>query len=93
VISVDTKKQELVGAFKNGGCRRMAQGKPEEVSAYDSPRPAEGKAIPHGAYDIARSRAAVNAGVTHETAEFAVESIRQWWRMDGRRPTPGRSGS
>ena len=85
VISVDTKKKELVGAFKNGGRRWMPKGKPEEVSVYDFPSQAEGKAIPYGAYDIARNRAVVNVGVTHETAEFAVESIRRWWRMDGRR--------
>jgi Rhodopirellula transposase DDE domain len=85
VISVDTKKKELVGAFQNGGRRWMPEGKPDEVSAYDFPSQAEGKAIPYGAYDIARNRAVVNVGVTHETAEFAVESIRRWWRMDGRR--------
>jgi hypothetical protein len=85
VISVDTKKKELVGAFKNGGRRWLPQGKPDEVSAYDFPSQAEGQAIPYGAYDIARNRAVVNVGVTHETAEFAVESIRRWWRMDGRR--------
>lgn len=85
VISVDTKKKELVGAFKNGGRRWLPQGKPEEVSVYDFPSQAQGKAIPYGAYDIARNRAVVNVGVTHETAEFAVESIRRWWRMDGRR--------
>ena len=85
VISVDTKKKELVGAFKNGGRRWMPQGTPDKVSAYDFPSQAEGKAIPYGAYDIARNRAVVNVGVTHETAEFAVESIRRWWRLDGRR--------
>lgn len=85
VISVDTKKKELVGAFKNGGRRWLPQGEPEEVSAYDFPSQAEGKAIPYGAYDIARNRAVVNVGVTHETAEFAVESIRRWWRLDGKR--------
>lgn len=85
VISVDTKKKELVGAFKNGGRRWMPQGTPDQVSAYDFPSQAEGKAIPYGAYDIARNRAVVNVGVTHETAEFAVESIRRWWRIDGRR--------
>ena len=85
VISVDTKKKELVGAFKNGGRRWMPQGKPDEVSVYDFPSQSEGKAIPYGAYDIARNRAVVNVGVTQETAEFAVESIRRWWRLDGRR--------
>jgi len=85
VISVDTKKKELVGAFRNAGRRWLPEGKPDEVSVYDFPSLAEGKAIPYGAYDIARNRAVVNVGVTHETAEFAVESIRRWWHMDGRR--------
>jgi hypothetical protein len=85
VISVDTKKKELVGDFKNGGRRWLPEGKADKVSAYDFPSLAKGKAIPYGAYDIARNRAVVNVGVTHETAEFAVESIRRWWRMDGRR--------
>jgi hypothetical protein len=85
VISVDTKKKELVGAFKNAGRKWMPRGKADEVSAYNFPSLAEGKAIPYGAYDSARNRAGVNVGVTHETAEFAVESIRRWWRMDGRK--------
>jgi Rhodopirellula transposase DDE domain len=85
VISVDTKKKELVGAFKDAGRRWMPPATADQVSAYDFPSQAEGKAIPYGAYDIARHRAVVNVGVTHETAEFAVESIRRWWRMDGRR--------
>ena len=63
----------------------MPQSQPEEVSVYDFPSMGKGKAIPYGAYDIARNRAVVNVGVTHETAEFAVESIWRWWRMDGRR--------
>jgi hypothetical protein len=92
VISVDTKKKELVGAFKNGGRRWIPQGQAEKVSAYDFPSTAKGKAIPYGAYDIARNRAVVNVGVTHETAEFAVESIRRWWRMDGRRHYQGAKG-
>jgi Rhodopirellula transposase DDE domain len=85
VISVDTKKKELVGAFKNGGRRWLPKGQPEEVTVHDFPDLGEGKAIPYGAYDIALNRAVVNVGVTHETAEFAVESIRRWWRLDGRR--------
>jgi len=85
VISVDTKKKELVGAFKNAGRRWSPQGKADEVSVHDFPHLGEGKAIPYGAYDIARDRAVVNVGVTHDTAEFAVESIRRWWRLDGKR--------
>jgi Rhodopirellula transposase DDE domain len=85
VISVDTKKKELVGAFKNAGRRWLPQGKPDEVTVHDFLHLGQGKAIPYGAYDIARNRAVVNVGVTHETAEFAVESIRRWWRLDGKR--------
>jgi plasmid stabilization system protein ParE len=85
VISVDTKKKELVGAFKNAGRRWLPEGKADEVSVHDFPHLGAGKAIPYGAYDIARDRAVVNVGVTHDTAEFAVESIRRWWRLDGKR--------
>ena len=85
VISVDTKKKELVGAFKNAGRRWLPKGKAERVSVHDFPQKGKGKAIPYGAYDIARNRAVVNVGVTHDTAEFAVESIRRWWRLDGKR--------
>ena len=85
VISVDTKKKELVGAFKNGGRRWLPKGKADHVSVPDFPHLGKGKAIPYGAYDIARNRAVVNVGVTHDTAEFAVESIRRWWRLDGKR--------
>ena len=89
VISVDTKKKELVGAFKNAGRRWLRQGKSDEVTVHDFPHLGQGKAIPYGAYDIARNRAVVNVGVTHETAEFAVESIRRWWRLDGKRHYQG----
>ena len=85
VISVDTKKKELVGAFKNAGRRWLPKGKADEVSVHDFPHLGKGKALPYGAYDIARDRAVVNVGVTHDTAEFAVESIRRWWRLDGKR--------
>ena len=85
VISVDTKKKELVGAFKNGGRRWLPKGKADQVSVHDFPHLGKGKAIPYGAYDIARNRAVVNVGVTHDTAEFAAESIRRWWRLGGKR--------
>ena len=85
VISVDTKKKELVGAFKNAGRRWLPKGTADQVLVHDFPHLGEGKAIPYGAYDIARDRAVVNVGVTHDTAEFAVESIRRWWRWDGKR--------
>jgi len=89
VISVDTKKKELVGAFKNAGRRWLPKGEPDEVTVHDFPHLGKGKAIPYGAYDIALNRAVVNVGVTHETAEFAVESIRRWWRLDGKRHYQG----
>ena len=89
VVSVDTKKKELVGAFKNAGQRWRPQGEPEGVFVHDFPHLGRGKAIPYGTYDIGRDRALVNVGVSHDTAEFAVESIRRWWRMLGRRNYPG----
>jgi len=85
VISVDTKKKELVGAFQNKGRTWRPQGRPYEVNVHDFPSQAEGKAIPYGTYDVVQNRAVVNVGMSHDTAEFAVESIRRWWRMDGRR--------
>src|SRR2546426_2470867 len=85
VISVDTKKKELVGAFQNKGRTWRPQGRAYEVSVHDFPSQAEGKAIPYGTYDVLQDRAVVNVGISHDTAEFAVESIRRWWRMDGRR--------
>ncbi len=84
VLSVDTKKKELVGPFKNGGRTWRPKGKPQRVNVHDFPSLAEGKAIPYGAYEIGDDRAVVNVGVTHDTAEFAVESIRRWWKMAGR---------
>jgi hypothetical protein len=85
VISVDTKKKELVGPFRNAGRTWRKKGKPVAVNVHDFPHLGRGKAIPYGAYDIARDRAVVNVGISHDTAEFAVESIRRWWRLDGRR--------
>jgi ketosteroid isomerase-like protein len=85
VISVDTKKKELVGAFQNKGRTWRPQGQPYEVNVHDFPSQSEGKAIPYGAYDVFEDRAVVNVGTSHDTAEFAVESIRRWWKMDGRR--------
>src|SRR5438309_7583038 len=88
VISVDTKKKELVGPFKNAGRTWQPKGKPKEVNTKDFPSLAEGKALPYGIYDTGRNRAVVNVGVTHDTAEFAVESIRRWWKLDGRKTYP-----
>ena len=83
VLSVDAKKKELVGPFKNGGRTWRPKGKPHQVNVYDFPSLAEGKAIPYGAYEIGDDRAVVNVGITHDTAEFAVESIRRWWKLAG----------
>ena len=88
VVSVDTKKKELIGAFENGGNTWQKTGQPVPVLVHDFPSMAEGKAIPYGTYDVSRDEALVNVGVTHETAEFAVESIRRWWRTLGRRSYP-----
>jgi hypothetical protein len=85
VISVDTKKKELVGEFRNAGRTWRPQGEPLAVNVHDFPHLGRGKAVPYGAYDIARNRAVVTVGVSHDTAEFAIESTRRWWRLDGRR--------
>ena len=83
VISVDTKKKELIGAFRNTGRTWRKKGHPEEVHVHDFPQQADGKAFTYGAYDVARARAVVSVGISHDTAEFAVESIRRWWHTDG----------
>ena len=88
VISVDAKQKELVGPFKNAGRTWRPKGKPQEVNTKVFPSLAEGKALPYGVYDSGQNRAVVNVGVTHDTAEFAVESIRRWWKLDGRKTYP-----
>jgi Rhodopirellula transposase DDE domain len=85
VISVDTKKKELLGPFKNAGRTLRPKGQPHEVEVHDWPSRGKGKAIPYGVYDVQGDRAVVNVGISHDTAEFAVESIRRWWRLDGQR--------
>ena len=89
VLSVDTKKKELVGAFKNAGRTWRPKGNPQRVNVHDFPSLAEGKAIPYGTYEIGEDRAVVNVGITHDTAEFAVESIRRWWKLSGRKRNQG----
>lgn len=84
VISVDTKKKELIGDYKNAGREWEKKGKPVEVNMHDFPDREKGKAIPYGVYDIGRNQGWVSIGVTHDTAEFAVESIRRWWYRMGR---------
>jgi hypothetical protein len=88
VISVDTKKKELVGDFKNAGQEWAPAGTPEHVRVHDFPSDAAGKAIPYGVYDMARNEAWVSVGRDHDTPAFAVASIRQWWAMMGRRAYP-----
>jgi Rhodopirellula transposase DDE domain len=88
VISVDTKKKELVGDFKNAGQEWQPTGTPEPVRVHDFPGDAIGKAIPYGIYDMARNEAWVSVGRDHDTPAFAVASIRQWWTMMGRRAYP-----
>lgn len=88
VISVDTKKKELIGWFKNGGREWQRKGEPVEVNMHDFADKELGKAIPYGVYDIARNEGWVSVGVTHDTAEFAVETIRRWWKQMGRRVYP-----
>jgi len=85
VLSIDTKKKERVGEFKNSGRTWRPQGHPRVVNVYDFPSLSEGTAIPYGAYDVQRNRGFVNVGMTHDTAEFAVESLRRWWKLIGRR--------
>ncbi len=85
VLSIDTKKKERVGDFKNPGRTWRPQGQPRQVNTYDFPRLAVGTAIPYGAYDVGHNTGFVNVGMTHDTAEFAVESLRQWWMWVGRR--------
>jgi hypothetical protein len=79
VISVDTKKKELVGEFKNPGEEWHPQGQPETVNVHDFPDPKMGKAIPYGVYDLACNEGWVSVGIDHDTAEFACASIHRWW--------------
>ena len=85
IISVDTKKKELVGNFKNPGRRWMKKGEAEIVNVYDFEYLAKGKAIPYGIYEVLKNNGFVNVGMSHDTSEFAVESIRQWWKNIGKK--------
>lgn len=87
-ISVDTKKKELIGDFKNAGRELRPKGKPEQVRVHDFMIADNGKAVPYGIYDIAANEGWVSVGVDHDTATFAVESIRRWWRHMGRKRYP-----
>jgi transposase len=84
VISVDTKKKELIGDFKNSGREWRPKGSPEPVRVHDFIIPEEGKAIPYGVYDLKRNEGWVSVGIDHDTASFAVNTIRRWWKLMGR---------
>ncbi len=83
VISVDTKKKELVGPFRNGGRELRPRGNPEAVLMHDFRIPELGRVSPYGVYDLAQNEAPVSVGTDHDTAAFAVESIRRWWQTMG----------
>jgi hypothetical protein len=87
-ISVDTKKKELVGDFKNGGRDYRAKGQPEKVRVHDFVIPELGRAAPYGIYDIANNAGWVSVGIDHDTASFAVNAIRRWWQAMGRERYP-----
>jgi len=82
-ISVDTKKKELIGDFKNGGRELRPKGDPEQVRVHDFKIPELGRAVPYGVYDLAANAGWVSIGIDHDTAAFAVESIRRWWHERG----------
>ena len=88
MISVDTKKKELVGKFTNGGREWRPRGEPGRSRTHDFPDLELGKAIPYGIYDLAANAGWVNVGTDHDTAAFAVESIRRWWNDAGRAAYP-----
>ncbi|MCD4741475.1 MAG: ISAzo13 family transposase [Desulfobacteraceae bacterium] len=84
VISVDAKKKELVGNFKNAGKELCRKKEPEKVKVYDFPSDAEGKAIPYGVYDITKNKGWVSIGIDHDTSEFATNTIKTWWTKMGK---------
>ena len=88
IISVDTKKKERVGVFKNAGKTWEKKGSPKQVNVYDYPHLGLGTASPYGIYDPERDEGMVNVGMSHDTAEFAVQSIRLWWQQFGARHYP-----
>ena len=88
VVSVDTKKKELVGDYKNNGQEWMPQGRPERVQVHDFPDPKVGKAIPYGIYDVAADTGWVSVGQDHDTSAFAVATVRRWWSSVGEAAYP-----
>jgi hypothetical protein len=89
VISVDTKKKELVGNYANAGQQWLRTKHPKRVKGHDFPGPEVPRAFPYGIFDLGRNEGFVNVGTDHDTGEFAVASIRGWWRFEGRRLYPG----
>jgi len=89
VISVDTKKKELIGNYDNAGQPWLPAKRPRKVRGHDFPTPEVPRAYPYGVYDIGRNRGFVNIGTDHDTGAFAVASIRGWWRYEGKRLYPG----
>jgi hypothetical protein len=87
-ISVDTKKKELVGDFKNAGREWRPKGSPEEVRVHDFVIPELGRAVPYGVYDIAGNAGWVSVGIDHDTAAFAINAIRSWWKLMGGKRYP-----
>jgi hypothetical protein len=83
VVSVDAKKKELVGRFANGGREWQPSGEPEQVNVHDFPDPTLGKAIPYEVYDLGRNTGWVGVGTDHDTAAFAVQTLRRWWQQVG----------
>ena len=92
VLSVDTKKKELLGDFRNGGREWQPAGRPERVRVHDFLDPKRGKAIPYGVYDVTGNRGWVSVGIDHDTARFAVAALRRWWRRRGARAFPKAAG-
>jgi len=88
VISVDTKKKELVGNYANAGQQWLAAKQPQKVKGHDFPGPEVPRAFPYGIYDLGRNEGFVNVGIDHDTGAFAVASIRGWWRFEGRHLYP-----
>ncbi|MEK7717730.1 MAG: ISAzo13 family transposase, partial [Pseudomonadota bacterium] len=88
VISVDTKKKELIGNYENKGRQWRKSKSPQRVNGHDFPNPEVPRAYPYGIYDLARNKGFVNIGTDHDTSAFAVTSIRGWWRFEGKRLYP-----
>ena len=88
VISVDTKKKELVGRYKNNGREWQRKGEPERVDVHDFPDPELGKVIPYSVFDLSRNEGWVSVGIDHDSAQFAVQAIGRWWQKMGTKRYP-----